>query len=105
MVHAPENWELRGGYSAFFVANYISKLFELCFMTKKSHGVGERGSIVPFFVAKYRSKLFELCFMTKKQQPGSGGLCVRLHKIVTPSEATQTGEQWCGRIPAKIFFG
>jgi hypothetical protein len=58
-----------------------------------------------FFAANYISKLFELCFMTKKQQPGSGGLCVRLHKIVTPSEATQTGEQWCGRIPAKIFLG
>jgi hypothetical protein len=36
-------------YSAFFVAKYISKLFELCFMAKKSHGAGEQ-SIVPFLL-------------------------------------------------------
>ena len=56
----------RGSMVPFFVAKYISNLFELCFMTKKSHGAVERGSIVPFFVAKYISNLFELWFMAKK---------------------------------------
>jgi hypothetical protein len=55
-----------GSIGVFFVAKDCSKIFELCFMTKKLHGAGERGSIVPFFVANYISKLFELCFMTKK---------------------------------------
>jgi len=35
MLHAPVNWKLRGGYEVFFVAKYISKIFELLFLAKK----------------------------------------------------------------------
>jgi hypothetical protein len=50
----------------FFVAKYISKIFELLFLAKKSATGGAGYGI--FFVARYISKIFELLFLAKKQQ-------------------------------------
>jgi hypothetical protein len=37
-----------GVWWCFFVARYISKIFELLFLAKKSHGAGEWGMVVFF---------------------------------------------------------
>jgi len=58
----------------FFVAKYISKIFELLFMTKNSNGMSGEWGMVVFFVAKYISKLFELLFLAKKSATGGSGV-------------------------------